>query len=141
MGGIKISYIVFWFVSFLYLLTWLSLSFVQVELGIIILKRKRLWNPRQRIRSFLKFFEGLHNRGKFCFAKFNLFHLNPGFSPPPGQPRFICPHHFASPIRLFILPSYRRKLQNVWGWDSDKTYGEEKESFLGKSFFGKYCFR
>ena len=50
--------------------------------------------------------EALHNGGKFSFAKFNLSHLNRGFSLSPGQLCFICLHHFASPIRLFILPSY-----------------------------------
>ena len=34
-------------------------------------------------------FEGLHNRSKFCFAKFNLSHLNPGFSPQPVQPCWL----------------------------------------------------
>ena len=34
-------------------------------------------------------FEGLHNKSKFCFAKFNLSHLNPGFSPPPVQPCWL----------------------------------------------------
>ena len=52
-------------------------------------------------------FEGLHNGGKFSFAKFNSSRLNSrGFSSPPGQLHFICLHLFASPIRLFILPSY-----------------------------------
>ena len=43
---------IFWFVSFLYLLTWLSLSFVQVELGIIILKRKIMKSQTEKEKFF-----------------------------------------------------------------------------------------
>ena len=56
LGGIKIRYLMFWSMSFVYLLAW-SLSLrktLWVELLLIdILKRKRLLKPKQRRRSFL----------------------------------------------------------------------------------------
>ena len=55
LGGIKIRYLMFWSMSFLYVLAWLlSLrKTLWVELLIVILKRKRLLKPKQRRRSFL----------------------------------------------------------------------------------------